>query len=544
MKFPLHDKRHITSEVIESVSVVGNIHGKRWGWNPFDSEHDLVKVGPSLWQGVVSLESARLPEHSGFYSMRLVLNHNPRRQLKASSHGHDQRGVIWHLAHDPLGVHLSNINVNMKHDGEVLLIFDSEKLCFSVMASGSNDIDGDWIQAVDAQDSYELNGFVWDELSMFEKFQPRRAGRSFTQDPDGAWSIEVPLRTTGGIDFRADGVYQFLISANQEEDFGFACINDGKGTLVSGTGFSSSHGTSMHSGCTIRACKNGTYRFRLVNPTTQPRIEVQDPDGQPVPVLNQRQSIQLLGSIFKDSPFDPTVAGRSLRLNETTGWHEIEMETAAGDHCINFAINGELFLDTMGFGCWFQEAGQEDGKTLSGMAWHGKPQEWNICFSLSANGLLRYSYQPETDEFKLEVLSGPGSLKPVTELLALSLVGGFPEPLVAWNPKDPANLMESLGGGRFQRCVHLKAGSEYSYKYVANQSDWQLVFADYELDGHGTSFEGRNPVAGHPTVSSLKRHGRLTSHGNPPPLSFTPIHSGPYRFYADVITGAYSVQPL
>jgi len=42
----------------------------------------------------------------------------------------------------------------------------------------------------------------------------------------------------------------------------------------------------------------------------------------------------------------------------------------------------------------------------------------------------------------------------------------------------------------------------------------------------------------------LKRFGQLTSHGNPPALSFTPIHSGPYRFYADVITGAYNVKPV
>lgn len=544
MDFPCYARRHIFSEKIESVSVIGNIYSMRSAWNPFASQHDLIQVDRTLWRGVVTLESARLPEHSGCYSMRVVLNHNPRSQLKARSHSHKEGVVTWHLANTPLGLHLSNINLTIEQDDEVLLEFDSETLCFSVRPNSACDRPSDFIHAVNAHDSYELNGFVWDELSMFEKFQTRRVGRSFTKDPDGAWSIEVPLRTTGGIDFRADGTYQFLISANQDEDFGFACVNDGHGTLVNGTGFSSSHGTSMHSGCTICANKNGIYRFRLVNPTTEPRIEVQDPDGQPVVLLNNRQSIQLLGSVFNESPFDPTASGRSLELNGETGWLELELETSAGDHCINFAINRELFLDTMGFGCWLEEAEHQDPKTLLGMAWHGKPQEWNICFNLSANGLIRYSYMMETDEYKLEILSGPGIFKPVTRLQSLSLVGGFPDPLMAWNPQDPSNLMESLGGGRFQRCVHLTAGQEYSYKYVANQSNWQLVLADYELDGYGTSFDGRNPCAGSPSVSSLKRYGRLTSHGNPPPLSFTPIHSGPYRFYADVTTGAYSVLPL
>jgi hypothetical protein len=37
-----------------------------------------------------------------------------------------------------------------------------------------------------------------------------------------------------------------------------------------------------------------------------------------------------------------------------------------------------LFLDTMGFGCWLEETDQTEGTSLRGIAWHGKPQEWNI----------------------------------------------------------------------------------------------------------------------------------------------------------------------
>jgi hypothetical protein len=264
-----------------------------------------------------------------------------------------------------------------------------------------------------------------------------------------------------------------------------------------------------------------------------------------VPLLNRRDTIQLLGSVHRESPFDPTLAGRTLEpAAADANLLSLELEVAAGEHVINFAIGGELFLDTMGFGCWLEETEQSEGTALRGIAWHGKPQEWNIFFKLSQSSRLRFSYQLDRDEFAITVVDGPGRLEPTTGLNSLSLVGSFDSPLEAWNPRSTANLMEHLGGGRYQRCVLLKAGTSYSYKYVGNRSDWQLVFADYELDSYGTDFSGDNPTAGDPSQRQLRRHGQLTTHGNPPALTFTPIHSGPHRFFADVITGAYSVHPL
>ena len=165
-------------------------------------------------------------------------------------------------------------------------------------------------------------------------------------------------------------------------------------------------------------------------------------------------------------------------------------------------------------------------------------------FELDVDSRLRFRYNLNDDGFAIEVVSGAGVLIPITQLSELSLVGNFPEPLQPWDPESPANLMEVIGGGRFQRCVLLKAGESYTYKYVANRTPWQMVFADYELDCYGTDFTGSHPIQGQVTVSALKRFGQLTSHGNPPALSFTPIHTGPYLFYADVITGAYSVKQV
>ena len=71
-----------------------------------------------------------------------------------------------------------------------------------------------------------------------------------------------------------------------------------------------------------------------------------------------------------------------------------------------------------------------------------------------------------------------------------------------------------------------------------------MVFADYELDGYGTDFNGSNPYAENATVKELKLYGQLTSHGNPPALQFQSKHTGSHEFFADLNTGAYSVKYL
>jgi len=544
--FPSYQRAHIFGASLHSVSVIGNIHPRRWRWNPFDPDLELVRVSPHLWQRPVQLYSPRGKEHSGFYALRLVLNHNPRRQLKASTAGHlDHQSCCWHVSDDPTGCVFDNFCFLVNLDCEALLQYDSDQNLLSLVPVGPQADKLVVITPHVGSRSFQLNGFVWDDLDMFGKFNSRIPGRSLSLEPDGAWSIEVPLRTNGGIDFRSDGVYQFLISADFEEDFGFAAFNDGSGRLVKGSGFGSSHGTSLHSGCTIQVTQNGLHRFRLIDPHGQPRIEVQSPDGNPVPLLNNRDSIQLLGSVFKDQPFDPTVDGRTLLPDSSDAdLVSLELEVAAGQHVINFAIGSELFLDTMGFGCWLTDELGSEQTHLRGVAWHGKPQEWNIFFGLSQDSRLRFSYYLSSDEFSISVIQGPGALTPVTSLSSLSLVGSFDAPLEAWTPTSPLNRMEHLGGGRFQRLVSLSAGITYQYKYVANGSDWQMVFADYELDCYGTDFRGDHPNAADPTQPMLRRHGQLTTHGNPPALSFTPVHTGPYRFFADVITGSYSVHPI
>lgn len=522
--------------------MIGNLTPRRWRWNPFINDQDFKLVGDCIWERSVFLEGPKGTEHTANFSFRLIINHNSQRHLK--SKGLDSNTLTWILAEDSYGVNHSNINFYLDMDAELLFRFNSSTMELQIVPMGIVSNPLAILRPIDEFKGYELNGFIWDDLSMFDKFLCRRPGRSFAPTSAGKWSLDVPLRSNGGIDFRADGVYQFLISADGEEDFGFSALNDGTGRLVRGTGFGSSHGSSMHSGCTIKVKEDGVYRFELDVSAESPHIAVTGIDTSDPEYLNLRSSIQLLGTVHLDNQFDPTVPGRTLLPGASDDNLVLDIDVKAGKHCINFGIGSELFLDTMGFGCWLDIDPTRPATSLKGVAWHGKPQEWNILFELDVDSKLRFHYCLKDDSFGIEVLAGGGILKPTTELSELSLVGNFPEPLKAWDPESPANLMELIGGGRFQRTILLQAGETYTYKYVANRTPWQMVFADYELDSHGTDFTGSHPTPGDVTVSSLKRFGQLTSHGNPPALSFTAIHTGPYRFYADVITGGYSVKPV
>ena len=539
---PSHLSSHVGSSDIESISMIGNLTPRRWRWNPFITDQDFKLVGDCIWERSVFLEGPKGTEHTANFSFRLIINHNSQRHLKCKEV--DPNALTWILAEDSFGVNHANINFNLKMDAELLFRFNSSTMELQIVPMGIVSNPVAIVQPIVEFKGYELNGFIWDDLSMFDKFLCRRPGRSFVRISPNKWSLDVPLRSNGGIDFRADGVYQFLISADGEEDFGFSALNDGTGRLVRGTGFGSSHGSSMHSGCTIKVKEDGVYRFVLDSSPESPHIAVSGIDTSDPEYLNLRSSIQLLGTVHLDNQFDPTVPGRTLLPGFSDDNLALDIDVKAGKHCINFGIGSELFLDTMGFGCWLDLDPTRPATSLKGIAWHGKPQEWNILFELDVDSSLRFHYGLKDDSFGIEVLSGGGTLKPTTELSELSLVGNFPEPLKAWDPESPANLMELIGGGRFQRTILLQAGETYTYKYVANRTPWQMVFADYELDSHGTDFTGSHPTPGDVTVSSLKRFGQLTSHGNPPALSFTAIHTGPYRFYADVITGGYSVKPV
>ena len=273
LKFPSFSSKHIYSKEIESITLIGNVHAKKWKWNPFNQSLDLKKLSKNTWGLKLNLEGKDDSEFSGAYSVRLIINHNFNRQLKVASFSNKK----WILNVEDQGMTLDNINFYSKKDQEIECIFNSDNYEFELISADGELPD---IQEVLDYKSYELNGFVWDNLNMFEKFNSKLSKRSFKRISDEIWSIEVPLKKNGGIDFRADGVYQFLISADKEENFGFSGLNDGKGTLVKGIGFSSSHGTSMHSAMTVKIFNDGIYKINLINPkSNKPSFSIENLDS-------------------------------------------------------------------------------------------------------------------------------------------------------------------------------------------------------------------------------------------------------------------------
>ena len=546
-QLPSFSSEHLDSSSIQSLSLIGNVHRRRWRWNPFDSELEMVQVSPTVWQVSLPVMGIQPPEVTGCYSIRFVVNHSPQNQLKFNVFESDiGEDLQWPLEQTKDGSGLHNINFKSKVSQVITFEVDTKDMRLKLTPSAGVDA----VEAVTTFSSYQLNGFVWDSLNMFEKFDPRIKGRDFERKSDILWTIDVPLLKNGGIDFRADGVYQFLISANQEEDFGFSALNDGKGSLVQGTGFGSSHGTSFHSGCTVRVYEDAVYRFSLINPMSpSPTVSIEYLDkkqasGKSPELLNERTSYQLLGSIFDQNQFDPTDPAREMHPVAGTSNLGMVTHVKAGFHVVNIGISAELFLDTMGLGCWLDHETSQPQKSLQCTTWHGKPHELNICFELDKDSTLEFIFDPSTDRLTIDVVEGDAFLKAVDSINSLSLVGSFDSPMSAWEPTSVLNIMNPLGPGRFERILELEAGKTYNYKYVANSSPWALVYADYELDCKGYDFAGSNPSSADPSLSDLNLFGQLTSHGNPPALEFTPTHSGCYRFYADLIVGGYSVMPF
>ena len=243
---------------------------------------------------------------------------------------------------------------------------------------------------------------------------------------------------------------------------------------------------------------------------------------------------------------DPTNSERMMLPIDGSSKVSLTTNVKSGFHVINIAINQELFLDTVGLGCWIDIGEGLGSQSIECLTWHGKPHELNICFELDIESELEFIFDPSVDSLTINVMTGNAKLKPVQSITEMSLVGSFDEnkDMEAWNPTSAFNLMNPLNPGSFERVIHLTAGQTYNYKYVANRSPWALVYADYELDCHGYDFAGSIPNAADPSKRSLKRFGQLTSHGNPPALEFTPTHTGQYRFYVDIVFGGYSVVPF
>jgi len=558
LQFPYHDPQHVFAGSIHSLAVLGTVHSHRNRWNPFEQANDMHRGDDGVsWIRWFDLHPNGGRHGDGVYNLRFIINHNPRRSLKLrhwlslpfTSAADHSSSLPLHLhaslVESSLGLGGSNLTFRVHRTCAVCLSVDPISSQVSFRSSSR-----EALSLIIGTNSWELNGFVWDEADMFQKFDERLPGRDFHSLSDCLWEISIPLSRDGGIDFRHDGVYQFLISRNGDEDQGLSAINSSgfsdRLLLVEGSGFGSSHGSSYHSAPTLRVERDGPHTLTLMQDQDAYYLWARGPDGTPLRFINQKAStIQLLGSVFSDHSFDPTHPQSEMDEGKTVGEFSRILDLVKGTYSINFAIGRELFLDTMGFGCWLKS----EGRGLRGLAWHGKPNELNIGFRVHCSGCYRIQYDRGSDQFMIDPLSPEcdlsGCLEAVSAIDSLSLVGSFDDPMESWSPASERNLMASLPGHCFEKLVSLHAGKSYTFKFVANRSDWLIVFADYELDGYGLSSEVPTKRLGSDCdLSDLRHHGHLTSHGNPPPLSFTPPVDGAYRFHVDLNTGAYAVEQL
>ncbi|ACK69845.1 conserved hypothetical protein [Gloeothece citriformis PCC 7424] len=514
-----------------SAQLLGTVNNNRGRWNPFLPENNMSREGENYYKEV-ELKAKGGRYGDGIYAFRFVTHHNLQQIYKVDPYQTDATGkpkIVTGTAANQG----NNIIIKIDKDDRYKIKFNPTDLSFEITPTPT------YLTKID---SVQINGFVWDDEDMFQKFDETRPNHEMTHNGEW-WEITLPLKTNGGIDFRHDGVYQFLFSVNHNEDWGFGAYNDGENTLVGGTGFGSSGGTSKHSAITIQVFADGNYTIRM-NPKTY-KFEVISPEGvNPVRVWNGVTSFQLLGTFYSNAQFDPTNFDRNLIYTQGGIWRKT-VKIKPGIYGANFAISQELFLDTMALGAWLET---EQPNKLLGKAWHGKPNEPNIFFEVLEEGDYQFSFNGDKDEFSIEYvgenLGDKIVIKPLVTLDSLLLVGNFDPPLVAWDASNVANQMERNDRSIFTKTVHLEAGKQYEYKYTANNWGWVWVFADYELDGYGEDFSGRNPDPIHSRLEDLKQYGQLTTHGDPPTLKITPQVSGDYLFTVNLETGAYSVQSL
>ena len=558
MHFPVYKESQFFQAQIETVSLLGTINHCRYRWNPFAEENEMTRTSdPTKWIKWLKLSKRGGRHQDGVYNFRFVVNHNPRRLLKLVDWISSERieGVLdqpsclsGRLGNCSLGRELRNCTMHVQQDCEACIVIDPAQMLLQIVCSTSSAI-----SPINKISSVQINGFVWDSLDMFQKFDERSLGREMQRVSEHIWEKKIPLSATGGIDFRADGVYQFLLSVNGDEDQGFGGLNYDHHPnptvldLVPGTGFGSSHGTSYHSAPTAKIIKDDVYTITAVLEPGNERLGIQGASGANVEIINNKaRGMQLLGDIYPADSFDPTKSqSQMIPVDASEQLYEKVIDLEQGTYSINFAIGGELFLDTMALGCWTKI----HGTVIEGIGWHGKPNESNIGFKVLRKGSYCFTYDRSNDKFSIEArgpvaTTHPACLEAVCAISTLSIVGNLPSPLVAWDPKANENLMASLGRGRFERMINLTEGVEYQFKFVGNQSNWQIVFADYELDGYGLNYATNNPDPYSSRLEDLRTHGHLTTHGNPPPIRFVPSVSGPHHVMVDLWSGAYGIKAI
>ena len=207
----------------QHVAIVGTIHSRRDRWNPFSALNHMQRDADGYhFRCLLRPSGGR--HGDGVYSLRFVVNGNLRRTIKALRVDGDGS---WATEICADGVSGRNISFRVP---------ELDEYSIHLAADGSRSTIGPRVEPIRAIESLELNGFVWDGEDMFLKFAERRPGHRMQPQPGGAFVLDVWLKHDGGIDFRHDGVYQFLVSAKMLQTLWWRGPNIGL-QIASGTAF-------------------------------------------------------------------------------------------------------------------------------------------------------------------------------------------------------------------------------------------------------------------------------------------------------------------
>ncbi|NTU67539.1 MAG: hypothetical protein HGB02_01515 [Chlorobiaceae bacterium] len=480
-----------------SAQVVGTVVGGRYGWNPFHAGNDMHREARGVFSRRFYLSTTGGRNADGIYAMRFHTGRELREVFKRGARA-------GRLVSGPMSASAGNVIFRVPRDGWYTVGFDPAAGTYFIRPR---------VEEKMKIKSFQVNGFVHDREGATEWFDGRRTrpaekwdewapGHEFTRRPDGSWSITLPLSSTGG--HEKNGVYQCLFSANHNSDWGYGGIIGQPGRLAAGNGYDSRVGHIGESAVVFRVVKDGEYTITvqpyLCRYTITPSVE-----------YFRGQEFQVNGDVVED-PWNPASPSHRMAQDARGNWtKQLHLTPNGGSlgngtYTMNFSIDGNWALDSIGFGgAW-------------GRTWHSDPQEWNLLFRVEREGDYLVTLDPAKGTFSFE----PG-VRPLTNVESLQISGNFPELAMdgsgGWNPTDPGHDMASLDGRRYTKELNLAGGVVYEYKYTANRAGWAWSLVDYPYDGYR----------------------RLAPHGNPPALRFECPDSGLYRFSADVESGEYSV---
>ena len=481
-----------------SAQLVGTAREGRARWNPFTASNDMTATPDGSFTAVLHLSSTGGRNEDGVFAMRFFTNHELREVYK--------KGVtLGKLITGMDSAFAGNIIFKVSADGDYAVTFDPIHTAYKISPE---------VLELTKIESMQLNGFVHDEEGILECFDGRRTrpaeiwdewkpSHELRKNTDGSWEIALPLSPRGG--HQKNGIYQCLLSANHNSDWGFGSILGKPSRLAGGNGYDSRVGHIEECAIVFRVTDDSLYTLR-VWPDEQ-RFEISPPVD-----FFQGATYQVNGNGVPD-PWNPAAPSHEMEKGKDKLFHKtLHLTTGGGSkgiYSMNFSINGNWALDSIAYG-------GEWGKT-----WHSLPQESPLLFRVPADGDYKVTLDPvnETFAFTPPVL-------PIVGVESLQISGNFDQFSAdgkgGWNPLDPMHDMQSDDGRVFTKSLRLTGGKVYNYKFTADHAGWEWAFVDYPYDGYR----------------------KLAPHGNPPPLVFECPRDGEYRVTADMVTGDYKVQLL